>query len=955
MSSCGCGATVTTCPPRAPRALAPADHPGDRLWPGAHRTHVVRPTVPRCVAGTSASALANASCGHFLLRRPFRERYGTRRDGSDSLRTIATVLRLVAARPARDRGRRRAARGRHAQGDGAARVPRGRGRRAQPRHARRAALARLRDPSAPARRCGARSRRCAPRSAAAGSTSTATPSRSTGRRRARRRRVPPARAARRTDDLRRPRASAARRCDRGPFLAGFGLRDSAAFDDWQSLSAATARPRARRPCSTALADALAPRGDHARAIEHARRRLALDPLHEPAHRRLIAALRGERRAARPRSTQYRDCVRVLAPRARRAPLDETTALYRAVLEGSTAEPARRRPRRLARARGHPLVGRDARAGRAARGLRAPSAPDGRLVVLDGETGIGKTRLGDELVAEARDRRARRDRDALLRGGAGTRLRRRRSSCCAAALARRRRRTRSTPLRPPRPRGSLPELGTPPTRVARRPAARRRGSSTASAQALLDAARRRRARGRSSSTTCTGPTRRRSRLLLFLARRLAGRPLLLVVTWQPEETAARPSGSAACSPTRRRDGLGTSSSLGRLDRERRRASSSTPPGVGRARRRASSPRAAGCRSSSSSTSTRRSDEDATDWPLPAGVRELLEARLARARRARRRRSSRPPPCSAARSTPTRSATRAAAATRRSSPRVEELRRAGSSSRPTRATLEFRHEQERRVVYERTTLARRRLLHRRVAEALGARRTRRDRMRRSSRTTSASPAGEAEAADWFRVAGDQARGLYANAEALATTARRSRSASPTRRRCTRRSATCRRWPATTAPRSRATRRRRRSPAPERRRRGRAPDRPRPPAPRRVGARRRLVRARARRPATAPRPRARIVADRSLTAHRRGRDDEALALAQEALALAEAAGDRRARAQAHNILGILATGRGDRGRGAQAARAEPRARAAADDPAARAAALNNLALALPRRRRDSSARSS
>ena len=91
------------------------------------------------------------------------------------------------------------------------------------------------------------------------------------------------------------------------------------------------------------------------------------------------------------------------------------------------------------------------------------------------------------------------------------------------------------------------------------------------------------------------------------------------------------------------------------------------------------------------------------------------------------------------------------------------------------------------------------------------------------------------------------------------------------------------------------------------------------------------------------ARIVADRSLNAHRQRRDDEAEALAQDALALAEGAADFRALAQAHNILGVLASGRGDH----TEARAQlERSIALAteeDDPVARAAALNNLALAL------------
>ena len=54
------------------------------------------------------------------------------------------------------------------------------------------------------------------------------------------------------------------------------------------------------------------------------------------------------------------------------------------------------------------------------------------------------------------------------------------------------------------------------------------------------------------------------------------------------------------------------------------------------------------------------------------------------------------------------------------------------------------------------------------------------------------------------------------------------------------------------------------------------------------------------------ARIQADRSLVARRRGDDAEALRLGREALALAEAADDTAATAQAHNILGLLGSGR-------------------------------------------------
>jgi tetratricopeptide (TPR) repeat protein len=86
--------------------------------------------------------------------------------------------------------------------------------------------------------------------------------------------------------------------------------------------------------------------------------------------------------------------------------------------------------------------------------------------------------------------------------------------------------------------------------------------------------------------------------------------------------------------------------------------------------------------------------------------------------------------------------------------------------------------------------------------------------------------------------------------------------------------------------------------------------------------------------------IYADRSLTAHRRGQEQQALELAQRALRLAEASDDTRALAQSHNILGMLASHQHDM----QAALYHlEQSRILAEklhDPAMQAAALNNLA---------------
>ena len=75
----------------------------------------------------------------------------------------------------------------------------------------------------------------------------------------------------------------------GDLLEGFALRDSPAFDDWQRLQADGLR-RELAGALDRLAGLEAAAGDHAAAIRHARRRVDLEPLHEPARVRLIRLL-----------------------------------------------------------------------------------------------------------------------------------------------------------------------------------------------------------------------------------------------------------------------------------------------------------------------------------------------------------------------------------------------------------------------------------------------------------------------------------------------------------------------------------------------------------------------------------------------------------------------------------------------------------------------------------------
>ena len=91
-----------------------------------------------------------------------------------------------------------------------------------------------------------------------------------------------------------------------------------------------------------------------------------------------------------------------------------------------------------------------------------------------------------------------------------------------------------------------------------------------------------------------------------------------------------------------------------------------------------------------------------------------------------------------------------------------------------------------------------------------------------------------------------------------------------------------------------------------------------------------------------RARLYADWSLVAHHCGRAAQAEHLAREALQLAEADRDPRARAQSHNILGILAVSRGHTDQARDHLQRSLALAETLSDPSARISALNNLALA-------------
>jgi DNA-binding SARP family transcriptional activator len=189
----------------------------------------------------------------------------------------------------------------------------------------------------------------------------------------------------------------------GRFLHGFSLRDAEPFEEWLSLEAETIE-RELREALDRLLHMLIAKGDLEAAVGIAQRKLSLDPLDEPGHRELmeIYAWRGMRTAA---LQQYRECVAVLDRELGVPPLPETTALYQAISEGAVApieKAGLKRPQPSAGPSApihYPLRGREREWDAL---LRSFSVADrgGSLFVVEGEAGIGKTRIAREFLKAA---------------------------------------------------------------------------------------------------------------------------------------------------------------------------------------------------------------------------------------------------------------------------------------------------------------------------------------------------------------------------------------------------------------------------------------------------------------------------------------------------------------------------------------------------------------------------
>ena len=129
------------------------------------------------------------------------------------------------------------------------------------------------------------------------------------------------------------------------------------------------------------------------AIEHAQRLLRLDPLDEQAWCALMRshARRGERATA---LHLYQQCTALLRKELGVEPSAQTRLTYREILDLDAAAPVIPAPPRTAV---YPLVGRHSEWHALVNAWRTTGAGQTRLCLIRGEAGIGKTRLAEELV------------------------------------------------------------------------------------------------------------------------------------------------------------------------------------------------------------------------------------------------------------------------------------------------------------------------------------------------------------------------------------------------------------------------------------------------------------------------------------------------------------------------------------------------------------------------------
>lgn len=183
--------------------------------------------------------------------------------------------------------------------------------------------------------------------------------------------------------------SAAARLYTGDFLAGFLVKDSLVFEEWLVAEQERLRETAIEVYRTLIGHYLE-RGEYPMGIQYARRLLAIDPLSEQAHRRIMKlyALSGHRTRA---LAQYDKLRNLLQAELAVEPVDASTELYQSILAQEITA-TDEKPEDPPVGPLIPLVGRRA-AHQQLQGIwQQVQTGGGRLTLVTGETGVGKSRL-----------------------------------------------------------------------------------------------------------------------------------------------------------------------------------------------------------------------------------------------------------------------------------------------------------------------------------------------------------------------------------------------------------------------------------------------------------------------------------------------------------------------------------------------------------------------------------